>query len=237
MAFNFLPQQIFQNIPVYSGKTSCEKWIDKFNAVCTHFQLNSMWKLMNMERFLSGTANDWWSFSKNPIMINLNEENSEERLQLFYNNLRIDFPEEDDRKIAESENVKLHFRVQFDNPKDYIFKKLSIFYRMDENMTDGKKLEYLYQGLNSELRWLIKRQLGSQGTIQEFVAELKCFSEEMKWNVNTSNKCTPALNNHGDLDENTPNHNFMNLQDSYYEHNYSSANESYNNYNDYNSEN
>ena len=184
----FLPNQIYENLPAYSGNTSCIRWLQNFDGSCDYLKMTSEWKLRNMDRFLVGTAAAWWGFSKRPIMDQLGLVNAEQRYAQFKTRIQEGFPEDDDSKLAQSENTSLFFKIERDNPKDYVFKKLSLFERIDPHMSEQKKLEYLYDGLDIELRWLIKRQLGSRGNVTQFISELKFYCEEIKLNDSESSE-------------------------------------------------
>jgi len=180
MASNFLPHQIYESIPSYNGKTSCKKWIQLFDMSCAHFRLTDKWKLVNMERFLIQTAAYWWTFSQDQFLRDLTPANSQARYELFKTAIQRDFQEEDDKKLAQQENKDAKFNAKSDDPKEYIFKKLSILNRMDDNMSEESKVENLLLGLDSELKWSVTRQLGSRGTVEQFIKELKFFSETLK---------------------------------------------------------
>lgn len=178
MANIFLPEQIFANLPKYDGKSSASEWLKLYNDRCQHLELDEHWKLVHMDRILEGTAKHWWSFSQGAIMAGLSRHNSANRLQTFIQQLKRDFPEADDIKLASKENSSVKFDPSIDQARDYVFRKRAIFARMDAAMTEAKQLEHLYEGLPSELRWTIKRQLGARGTVQQFLSELICFAEE-----------------------------------------------------------
>ena len=169
MASHFLPNQIFENIPAFDGVTSCSKWIEEWERICAHFKLTDQWKLEHMQRFLTGVAQDWWPFSKNGIINDLTVANAKVKLLEFKNAIKAGFPEADDKKKAEQENLALGFKVWTDDPKAYVFKKLSLCFRIDDRMTDETKLVNLFMGLDPELRWTIKKQLGARGTVNNDV--------------------------------------------------------------------
>ena len=173
----FLPSQIFDNIPDYTGKGSCVEWLDKFNQRCAHFEFDDLWKLNNMEKFLLGPASDWWVFSKQRFLQGLSRHNAANRYTGFVDAIKSDFPEVDIKKQATKENTSLKFKVGVQSARDYVFKKRALFARIDPNMSLAQQLEYLYDGLPEELSWAVKRQLGAEGTVQKFIAELKCFAD------------------------------------------------------------
>lgn len=174
----FLPSQIFANIPEFNGTGSCSEWVDNFNARCAHFRYDDLWKLNNMHRFMLETAKHWWQFSKARFTEGLTRVNAQAKFTEFVAAIKLDFPEADDRKLAMKENNSLKFDPHSDKPIDYVFKKRAIFVRIDPNMNQATQLDYLYEGLSKELRWAVKRQLGANGTVQQFLAELKSLAEE-----------------------------------------------------------
>lgn len=175
----FLPTQILSNIPSYSGTDSCKDWVKSFDERCEHFGYNEHWKLTNMDKFMEGTAKDWWSFSKQRFMEGLSRHNAPARYLGFVEAIKTDYPELDEKKQAKKDNATLKFTPGTDNAKEYVFKKKALCFKIDPNMTLKEQLEHLYEGLTPEVRWAVKKQLGAQGTVVQFLKELKCFSKEL----------------------------------------------------------
>ena len=176
----FLPSQIFENIPKYNGRDLCTDWLTNFNERCEHFEYNEFWRLNNMEKFLIDSAKHWWRFSKSNYIDGLTRNNSHARYVAFTTAIKAGFPKPNDKKIATDENVKLKFTPITDHPRDYVYKKRELFHRMDPNMTVASQLDYLYDGLPIELRRSVRCQLGADGTLEQFLKELTCFAEELE---------------------------------------------------------
>ena len=190
-----LPSQILSDIPTFSGKGSCVEWLESFNDRCAHFNYDDLWKLSNLDKFLSGPAKDWWIFSKLRFTYNLTRHNSVNRFVGFTEAIKADFPEVDTKKQATKENAAIKFKSG-DHPREYVFKKRALFARIDPNMPQSQQLEYLYEGLPTELRWAVKRQLGAEGTVQKFLSELQCFADDwVKHSGAPSASTSVTLNN------------------------------------------
>ena len=169
----FTATQIVKDLPRYDGKTPCTRWLDELDQKSTHYSTSPMFKLIHMDKILTDTAADWWTFNRDSLVTGIDAQNEAQRFTEFTKRIKSYFADSEDRDTAKSLNKARKFKLHEEDPREYITAKLALLFRIDPQMPEPKKIKKLLRGLPEDLERAMLNSLGTSATIESFTKELK----------------------------------------------------------------
>jgi hypothetical protein len=178
---------VLQTIRPYDGSTSAGHWITSFNEECAVYNLDSAWRVNNLDRVLLKSPKSWWATRKTFFQNAIRDDARNHAADPVARNLayaatwllattemRTFFNDRNIRETARAKNASILFRVGED-PMTYVTNKIACCTIINADMSEEDKIRHLLKGLPDGTREFVA--VAQIDTVAQFLQRLSSHLE------------------------------------------------------------
>jgi len=141
--------QVIESFRKFDGTSPVETWLKKFNAERADNSFDELWAIRNLDRVVTNSVKSWW-LSVESIYSNATATDAKAKWKLVEEELKKNFGGESLKKQAKLKMNALRFKLG-ENPQAYVLAKAELFVCIDPAMSNGRKIDYLIDGIPEEI--------------------------------------------------------------------------------------